>query len=395
MSAPAVARGPIRTRASFRQRVRTMAAVGVRMMFYDRTKLLGTLVGVVFAVVLSNQQLGTFFGLIQKNVMLVKNAGADLWLTPKELETPTAGRTIGSAALLQARTVPGVDWAEPLLLQNAAFILPSGGSFGIQLLGTSLPRCKGGPWNLVAGSCEALRQPDSIIVEDADRGNLGGLNLGSVRELSGRNVTVVGFTWGLLPFGPSYAFTDFETARELGRFASDQMSFGLVGVKPGTDLDAVKRAIAARAPEVKVMTRDEFERSIVRDLLTRTAIGITFGSSTLFGLIVGFVIVGLSMFSAVVDNIREFGTLKAIGCTNLDLALLLFVQSVAYAAAGSLVGLALVTRIALGIRSPQLALSIPPWLTAGTFVAMVVLCLFASSLALLRVRKVEPAMVFR
>ena len=31
----------------------------------------------------------------------------------------------------------------------------------------------------------------------------------------------------------------------------------------------------------------------------------------------------------------------------------------------------------------------------GLFVGIIVLCLFASSLALLRLRKVEPAMVFR
>ena len=34
-------------------------------------------------------------------------------------------------------------------------------------------------------------------------------------------------------------------------------------------------------------------------------------------------------------------------------------------------------------------------LTIGTIVVMIVVCVTASSLALLRIRKVEPAMVFR
>ena len=37
-------------------------------MFHDKLKMLGTLVGAVFAVVLSNQQAGTFMGLIYKNI---------------------------------------------------------------------------------------------------------------------------------------------------------------------------------------------------------------------------------------------------------------------------------------------------------------------------------------
>ena len=58
-------------------------------------------------------------------------------------------------------------------------------------------------------------------------------------------------------------------------------------------------------------------------------------------------------------------------------------------------GLALVTRMAAGIRSAKLALVLPPWLTFGTIAIMIVVCVTASSLALLRIRKVEPAMVFR
>jgi putative ABC transport system permease protein len=84
-----------------------------------------------------------------------------------------------------------------------------------------------------------------------------------------------------------------------------------------------------------------------------------------------------------------------VGATNLDLMMLLFVQAVAYGVIGSVVGLAIVSQMAKGIRSAKLALNLPPVMTVGTAVLMVLLCVFASSLALLRLRRVEPAMVFR
>lgn len=386
---------PVSSRPGALAKWRTMARVAIRMMFHDRLKLVGTLAGVVFAVLLSNQQAATFLGLVDRNVMFVDHAGADLWIMPASMETIQPGKMISEAALDEARVADGVAWAEPLLWGNATVSLPSGGSEAVQLVGTRAPALRGGPWNVVAGEASAVARPGTMIFEDSERAKLGGLNVGSVREVNGRQVQVGGFTWGLVPFGPSYAFAEYDTARELLHTARDQESYVLIGLQPGADAQKVKRELQARVPDAKVVTKAELERSIVGFVILRTGIGITFGTSTIFGLLVGFVIVALSMFSAVVDNVREFGTLKAIGATTWDLGKVLWIQAVLYALIGSLVGLAVVSQLASAARSPQLAMQLPPVLLGGTTILMVVLCVVASTLSLVRVRAVEPAMVFR
>jgi putative ABC transport system permease protein len=386
---------PLVGRAPLFVRWRAMGLAAVRMMFHGKLKMIGTLFGVVFAVILSNQQAGTFLGLLKKNTMLVDNAGADIWVLPPSAAQIQAGPTLPDAVLMQARTTPGIAWAEPLLYGGGTVQRADGGTEAVQIIGVKLPAMRGGPWNLVAGSKDALAQPDTMIFEDSQRDKFGGMNLGSVRELNGRKVRAGGFTWGLVPFGPAFAFADFDLARLLLHTEPYRVSFVIAGVALGQDPKAVAADLAKRVPEAKVMTANELSTSTVMYILTRTAIGITFGTATLFGLIVGFVIVALTMFSAVIDNIREFGTLKAIGATNGDLAVLLLVQSVAYAVMGSLIGLAVVCGMANGMRSAQLAMSLSPQLFGGTVVAMLGLCTFASSLSLVRLRKLEPAMVFR
>jgi putative ABC transport system permease protein len=376
-------------------RWRSMTRIGLRMMVHDKLKMAGTLVGVVFAVLLSNQQAGTFLGLLNKNTMFIDKAGADIWVVPPNTETLAPGKYVPEAISRQARGVPGVAWAEPLLFGAAQVALPGGAAEAVTVVGTRLPAMRGGPWNMVAGDPSVLAQPDTMIFEDGVRDILGGLNLGSVREVNGRNVQVGGFTWGLLPFGPSYAFADYDLARMILRVDSDRAHFVLVGVQEGARPEDVRDRLQVRFPDVKVVTSRDFARSSVAYVLGRTALGVTFGTSTAFGLIIGFVIVSLTTFSAVIDNIREFGTLKAIGATNWDLAKLLFAQSIAYALLGSLIGLTLVTRIADAIRSPKFAIVLPPQLAIGTTLAMVALCTLASSFALIRLRKLEPAMVFR
>lgn len=376
-------------------RIGLMAKVGVAMAFYDRSKTVGTLLGVVFAAVLVNQQIGTFLGLVQKNTMYVDSAVADVWIAPPATTQLQAGAPLSIGALAQARTAPGVAWAEPMVLGVALLKRPDGGNEQVSLVGAELPRLAGGPWNVVLGDPSILSMPDAVFMEDSQREQFGGLNPGSVRELNGRRVTIEGFTWGLLPFAPAFAFAEIDLARQILGVAQDETSFVLVGVEPGVSPEAVRDELQRRVPNSRVMVRDEYRDSIVDYLLTETAIGITFGTSAAFGLIVGFVIVALSMFSAVVDNIREFGTLKAIGARMSDLVVLLVVQAVTYAMIGSTIGLFLAVQMSEGIRSPGLALVMPPWLLGTSAGAMVILCVVASTLALLRVRRVEPGMVFR
>ncbi len=310
--------------APSRVRWSAMARVGLHMMFHDRLKMLATLAGVVFAVVLANQGAGTFLGLLQKNTMFVDNAGADLWIVPPLTQQLQAGKTLPDGVLMTARTTPGVAGADPILFGNATVSLPGGGSESVTVVGAKYPDYRGGPWNMVRGERDVLAQADTMIFEDYDREKLGNLDLGGTREVNGRNVTAGGFTYGLIPFGPSFAFADYDLARLLLRIDADRVSFVLVRLEPGADVAKVKAELQARAPDAAVMTTQELSASTIHYVLVSTSIGITIGSSTLVAIIVGFFIVGLSMFSAVVDNLREFGTLKAIGATTGDLAILLF-----------------------------------------------------------------------
>jgi putative ABC transport system permease protein len=370
-----------------------MAAVGLRMMFHDRFKFAGTLFGVVFSVVLSVQQLGVLFGLLAKNTMFVDNAGADVWVVPPGTKLLQPGQLLSDSLLMRARSTPGVARAEPLVFTGASLLKPRGGAEPVTLVGTPAPYDLGGPWNLVAGTPAVLGRPDAMIFEDSQRDTLGDLNLGSVRELGGHRVRVDGFTWGLLPFGPSYAFADLHLARDVAGIPPDRLSFVLVK-SAGEDPEVVARRLQARLPEVEVLTAAALRRSIIGELMRRQ-LGVSFGTSTAFGLVVGFVIVALTMFSSVIDNLREFGTLKALGCEDRDLTHLVLVQSVAYAGIGTFVGLGVAAALAEAIRSPELSVIIPLPTLAVAPVVMTLLCMLASVLAVLRIRRLEPGMVFR
>ena len=122
-SAPRVA--PARRKPPVGLSWRTMALVGVRMMFHDKLKMLGTLFGVIFAVVLTMQQAGTFFGLLYRNTMFVDHARAAIWILPPATQTLQPGKSIPMSATYTARTVKGVAWADRWSMAVARSVCPA------------------------------------------------------------------------------------------------------------------------------------------------------------------------------------------------------------------------------------------------------------------------------
>jgi putative ABC transport system permease protein len=390
---PAVAR-PIELKPVYS--FRFMARLGVSMLWHDKLKLSGTLVGVAFAVLMSNIQAAVFLGLLLRNTMFLDRVDADAWITPKNTQIleGTDG-TIPRNVVSVARSVKGVAWSAPLLMRPAGLKLPTGGEKSLRLVGTELPAAKGGPFHIVAGKTADLALPDAMFFEDSRRETFGGLNLGSVREVNGHRVQAVGFTTGLVPFGPAYAFASYDTAREILKIANDEVSYVMLGLAPGADVDEVTRRLQRTFPDQLAMSRADLRRRTIIHILTESGIGQSIGTSVVMALFCGFAIVSLTMFSAVVDHVREFGTLKAIGATNMDLAKLLLAQAVTCALAGAVIGEAVTIQLVNAIRGPENPLFLPPWLIGATVVGMIVICVTASSMALLRVRAIEPAMVFR
>jgi len=391
--APVVAR-PIELKSA--HSIRFMAPLGISMMWHDKLKLAGTLVGVAFAVLMSSFQTALFLGLLLRNTMYVDRVDADIWITPKNTQILEGGDgTIPKNIVEVARSVNGVAWSAPLIVGNAGLKLPMGGQKGVRLVGTELPAARGGPFHIVVGKTKDLELPDAMFFEDSRRENFGGLNIGSVREVNGHRTVAVGFTVGLIPFGPPYAFSSFDMAREILRIPSDEVSYVMVGLTPGADANAVVRRLQKTFPAQLVMSRADIRSKTIGYILNESGVGGSTAMAVIMAVFCGFAIVSLTMFSAVVDHVREFGTLKAIGATNFDLAKLLLAQAVTCAIAGTIIGVALAAQMVAKARGPELPVALPIWLIGVSLVGMIIICVTAALVALLRVRAIEPAMVFR
>src|SRR2546421_4224219 len=208
----------------------TMSSVlALRNLVHDRVRLVTTLVGIVFAVVLINIQVGLFLGFAKTASGLIDHSGADLWITPLGTRDVDQVEPMSDRRLYQALAVSGVGRASGLNVEFAYFKRPDGGTESALIVGFDLATGFGGPWNVTEGDVRSLRFPDTIIIDEFYREKLGVAYLGQVVEISGHRARGVGFTQGIRSFTQSpYVFASTRTALNYSRIQQNQTNYVLV-----------------------------------------------------------------------------------------------------------------------------------------------------------------------
>ncbi len=373
-----------------------MWSIALETLAADRGKLFTALVGVVFSVVLVNVQGGLFQGLIGRAGLLVDRGRAEVWVGHKEMHNVDFPRDIPRRWIQRVRSIPGVERAEPYLIGWSEMTLPSGSWESVVVVGVDRASLLGNAWNMTEGREDAIRQPSGIILDQTELAKLEYPRIGDVREIGGRRARVVALSQGIMGFLVApYVFTTYDQAAEYLGQDPGLCSYFLVQLCPGANPEAVCDAIRRRIPEVEAYPKEAYSRISVNFWMTRTGLGISFGAATLLGLLVGMVMVAQTLYAMVLDRLEEFGTLKAIGATERQVYTILLVQALLMTIVGSFLGLALVLGVQHFYSSPKAPIVIPWWISLGSCLLVLLICVVSSLLPYLRIRKVDPLIVLQ
>lgn len=372
-----------------------MVDIARKNLFHDRTRFLITVVGVTFSVVLIFSQFGIYLGFMENASIIIDNTLADIWVTSKNSSNFDFAVPFAERKLNKVRQTPGVVWADNLLLGWANMRRKDGGQENIALVGFNPETGVGGPWRLLTGDFQSMKAGKTIIVDESAYGKLGVLRVGDQVEINEQRVRVVGVSQGVRGFTTvPYVFTSFRAAQILDPFARDRTAFIVARVSPGAD----PHEVAGRLREIRdvdVYTRAQYSWKTRLYWTWETGIGVGFGLTVVMAIIVGVVIVSQTIYSATIEHLREFGTLKAIGATNRDVYLIILKQALINALIGYVIGLALTLVAVRLLGATGTILVIPFGLMAAVFALTVAMCATASVVSVRKALSVDPLVVFR
>jgi putative ABC transport system permease protein len=236
----------------------------------------------------------------------------------------------------------------------------------------------------------------AVSVDFFDAKALGNPKKGDYFEVNNKQVRIAALTKGARSFGGGLiSYTTLARARFLGNVPASKTSAFLVKVDNDTNMQQVVSYINANIPGVKAWMPVEFKNQTILTVLKSSGIAFSFGTLIIFALISGFIIIGLTLYSAAIDRIKDYGTLKAIGATNAYIRKLILMQASLYAIIGFIIGYALIEGFRNGIANAGTLFSFSPLIKVGFFVITALISISGTLFAIRRITKLEPASVFR
>lgn len=284
--------------------------------------------------------------------------------------------------------VPGAAEAAPIT-QGYAMLALHGKHVLTVLVGYE-PGDVGGPWALASG-----RPPhDGELVIDETLASEHGLEVGSLLDVRGTQLRIVGLSSGTSGFMTPLAFTTRTTANELND-QPDTATFLLVKPQAGIAPTTLMSRIDSAVPGVSALERDTLAAH------DRAAfVGAFSGPLTAMTTIAGAVailVIAITIYSATRDRSREYATLKAIGLSRAGLLRLVGLQSGVLALAGTAmgVGFAVVGVRAVAAVAPKYLIALTPRDAIAMAIAALVFALLAGLVPARYLANLDPATAFQ
>jgi putative ABC transport system permease protein len=379
--------------------------VALKMLMGNRAKYYAIIFGISFAVMLMAQQAAIFAGLMRNMTSQIRDIqGADIWVMDRSVEFIDDITPLSNNAFLQVRGVPGVAWAIKLYNGKARGQFQEGNFKQFIILGIDDQTFLGAPTQMVVGTTADLRRPDGIILDEAGYHYLfpgQPLATGRVFEMNDHRAEIVGIckaspTFQTFPI----AYTTYNRALHFAAQERRTLSFVLAKAEPGVDPKDVCRRIEEQT-DLMAMSQDEFSWTTMIYYMKRTGIPVNFGITVLLGFLIGAAIAGQTFYLFTLDNLKQFGALKAMGVGNLRIIGMVLLQGLVVGVLGYMIGLGMASLfgevVAWKMRGTGLPLAdFMAWpIPIATALAAGLIVFAAALISLRRVLALEPASVFR
>ncbi len=377
-----------------------MLWIAWKMLVGNRVKYLGIVFGVVFAALLIAQQSSIFCGLMSLTISQIRDVeGPEIWVMDGNVQFVDDIKPLADTELFRVKGVSGVDWAVRFYKGIVRARLEEGTYEQMILIGIDDATLVGAPEQVFMGSIAALRTPDAVIIDDAGYKRIWPgepFRLGRVFEMNDHRAVVVGITKASRTFQSfPIVYTRYSQAVRFAPPERKVLSFVLAQPNPDVPAEEVCRRIQAQT-RLMALTKSQFTWKTIFYYLRKTGIPLNFGITVLLGFLVGTAIAGQTFYLFTVENIRQFGALKAMGTSNWTILLMVLFQGLQVGIVGYGVGVGLAALFGYASRNLSRLSFFMPWqVLVITAAAVFVIVMLASLLSVRKALVVDPAIVFR
>lgn len=371
-----------------------MVSIARKNLLHDKGRLAITLLGVAAALVLITFGAGMAVGTLGEMVLPIDQMKADIWVVVEGTRDIVAQSRLPSDTAQRVGAVAGVADMHELVYVMGKIAL-HGEEVQAQIVGSAPGDSAVRPWGVFEGRAADLARPRTVIIDESAQKKLGAVAVGDAVKINGTTEWVTGRSSGAKSFIYPYVFTSLKTARQLAHYDEGETSYLLVDVQRDQRVSAVARRIS-RLNGVSAVPAGELRANTIGFMLFESGMGMGMGIMVLLGLLVGAVVISLTIYTATMERVPEFGMLKAIGARRRDIYRIVLAQVFMSVTLGYLLGIAVSFGLALLVSERSLMpVTITPSALAAAYVGTLALSALGGLASVRRVNRIDPAIVFR
>lgn len=375
-----------------------MLKIALKLLVNDRGKFFTLIVGLSFSVFLITQMTSTFAGIMRRASADIINIGAPIWVMDPSVNIERDNIPIPSYMLDVVRSIRGVQYAVPIFISSGLVKLNTGRYQAATVIGLDDTTLLGRP-HMIEGETHTIYNDDAyFIAKDSDYDKMDSPKIGTTFEINDHRGVIVGigeFTVGGGLFGIPTLYTTYSRAIQTLPTTRFTTTYVLAQPKRLQDIPYIKKMVAQRG--YLALTNAEFIDKNTDYYLYKTGLGTNIFIMTIISFIVGLSIAGQTFYAFVLENVEEFGALKAIGAKKHVLMRVIFFQASVVGFLGYGIGVLLCSiMIALArYRLPNFASMVTYQSLAFALVMVLIIIGFASYLGIRKVTKIDPFDIFR
>lgn len=378
-------------------------SLALSTLLYEWRRYLAAVIALAVAGLLVLSMAGMFMGMGKTFTATIDRSPAEVMVLP-----PQAVTLFANNGGQPRRIIPGL-YAHPEVVE----VQPLNGNFGFW---SNFPKAgevaKGTGVQVVAvepveGSVtlpgdfapsvvQALKEPFAVVVDRSTLGKLG-VQVGDKAKINGLTVRVRATLQGYPSMFNAIVFVSTQTAKLLG-LSKEGPTVGPLAVKIRDPLRSEQVAAELNLlghGQYKAWPREDLSRVSRRSMLKEGGISVMIGFAVVIGAFIGVVITWQTLQGAILANLKEFASLRALGVSMGSLRRVVMELSLWVGVAGLVLTSILTALVWLLAAQFSVPLDFPLFIDIPVAVTLPLIAILSGMLSLRILGRTQPADLLR
>jgi putative ABC transport system permease protein len=378
-----------------------LMSLALSTVIYEWRRYLAAVAALAFSGLLILAQVGMFVGMGKAFTATIDRSRADLFVLPAKAESLLNTGGMPRRLMPLVYLDPGVAEVEDMDDDGGLFSnLDKGTNKKRNYVSVSSVDTEPGALTLPTDFSEATRQalsvPYAVAIDKSALGTLG-VKLGDTAALGGHAVKVAAVLSGYQNILNQNVVVSRQTLRLMGKARpANRVGPMMVRLRDPATADLVRdRLNIIGKGQFRAWTKAELSAANDKAFISMSFIAIVLGFSVFLGFGIGVGITSQTLRGAVLGNIKEFASLRALGVSMGSLRLVVMELSFWVGVAGLGLTAVLVAGVSMLANSGGIPMSFPLAAVIGVGGLLLAIAIFSGALAMGVLKKSQPADLLR